>query len=139
MPVQKKRPSPYGPVKFETIDQYHAHFPANVQQALDSIRKAIRQAAPKATEVISYNMPAFKQNKNLVYYAANKAHIGFYPTPSPIKAFKEDLEKYHTSKGAIQFPLDRPMPLALVKKMVRFRIAEDREAQKSREKISRQS
>ena len=116
MTEAKKKSSPYGSVKFETIDQYHASFPWDVRQALDTIRASIRKAAPSATELISYNMPAFKQHTNLVYYAANKAHIGFYPTNSPIAAFSKELEKYKTSKGAIQFPVNEKIPVALVKK-----------------------
>jgi uncharacterized protein YdhG (YjbR/CyaY superfamily) len=124
MPTIPKKPSPYGAVKFTGIDEYHAAFPKPVQQTLQQLRQAIAQAAPKATETISYNMPAFKQDKNLVYYAAYKHHIGFYPTPTPIKVFKEELAKFNTSKGAIQFPLGEPLPLALIKKIVKLRVKE---------------
>ena len=117
--------SPYGSKKFSSIDEYHASFPASVQKKLSEIRKTIVQAAPLATEVISYNMPAFKLKKVLVYYAAHKEHIGFYPTASPIKFFKDDLVKYKTSKGAIQFSFDKPLPNTLIKKIVEFRVAED--------------
>ena len=122
-----KKPSPYGSVKFKSIDEYHAGFPAEIRLLLSQLREAIRQAAPHAQEMISYNMPAFRQNKVLVYYAAGKNHIGFYPTPSPIQFFKEELQPYQTSKGAIQFPHDKKLPITLIKKIVRYRVKEDRE------------
>jgi uncharacterized protein YdhG (YjbR/CyaY superfamily) len=115
---------------FKTIDEYHAEFPQEVRNQLDTLRKTIAKAAPKAQEVISYNMPAFKQHGILVYYAAAKKHIGFYPTAWPIVAFKKELEGYQTSKGAIQFPLDQKLPLALITKIVKFRVTEDLEKEK---------
>lgn len=111
-------------LKFEDINEYHACQPAGIQKILEQLHKTIKQAAPEATETISYSMPAFKQNKVLVYYAACKEHIGFYPTSGPIVHFKEELEKYNTSKGAIQFPNNKPLPLSLIKKIVKFRIDE---------------
>lgn len=122
-----KKASPYGRVKFKSIDQYHDSFPGEVKLILDHLRNVIRQVAPKAVEIISYNIPTFKMNKNLVHYAAYKEHIGFYPTSSPILVFKEELSKYITSKGAIQFPIDKPLPITLIKKIVKFRVAEDNE------------
>lgn len=113
--------------KFETIDDYINQFPDEIKSKLKSIRTTIKKAAPKATEVISYGMPAFKQNKVLVYFAVDKNHIGFYPTPNPIKIFSEELDTFKTSKGAIQFPLDRKIPLALISKITKFRIREDLE------------
>jgi uncharacterized protein YdhG (YjbR/CyaY superfamily) len=110
--------------KFKTINDYHATFPKNIQAILNSMRSAIQQAAPQAQEVISYNMPAFKQNKVLVYYAAHAQHIGFYPTAQPMLEFKNELTKYKTSKGAIQFPLNKKLPIALIKKIVKFRVAQ---------------
>ncbi|MBI3125914.1 MAG: DUF1801 domain-containing protein [Ignavibacteriales bacterium] len=92
---------------------------------LESLRQTIRKAAPKAEEVVSYQMPAFKQNSVLVYFAAFKNHIGFYPTSSGIAAFKEEISKYKNSKGAVQFPLDKKLPLGLVTKIVKFRVKED--------------
>lgn len=112
-------------LKFSNINQYHSNFPKEIQKQLRQLRQAIQQAAPQATEIISYGMPAFKQNKVLVYYAANKSHIGFYPTPRPIVIYKKELEKYKTSKGAIQFPTDKPLPLSLIKKIVKYRLTED--------------
>ena len=125
-----KKSNPYGMVKFKTIDEYHSNFPADVRQRLDQLRKVIRSAAPGAEEVISYNMPAFRQKAVLVYYAASKEHIGFYPTPNPIKLFQNELTKFKTSKGTIQFPLDKSIPVALVKKIVKFRLLEDAEKAK---------
>ncbi len=125
-----KKPSPYGPVKFKSIDEYHDSFPGEIRAILDHLRETIRQAAPRATEIISYNIPTFKMNKNLVHYAAYKEHIGFYPTASPIVIFKNELSKYKTSKGAIQFPIDSPLPITLIKKIVRYRVTEDSEKTK---------
>lgn len=112
-------------LKFKDIDEYHSYQPANIRKILEQLRQTIRQAAPRATETISYGMPAFRQNKVLVYYAGHKEHIGFYPTPNPIVYFKRELEKYNTTKGAIQFPIDKPLPLTLIKKIVKFRLDED--------------
>ena len=121
----KKKTTPDRWNDIKTIDEYHAMFPKPVRQLLDTLREAIQNIAPEAMEKISYNMPAFKMhNKPLVYYAAHKTHIGFYPTPSPIVAFKTELKNYSTTKGAIQFPLDKPLPVSLVKKIVNFRLTE---------------
>lgn len=111
--------------KFKDIDEYHSTFAEDIQKILQQLRQTIKESAPKAVETISYGMPAFKQNKVLVYYAVHKGHIGFYPTPNAIVHFKSELKKYKTSKGAIQFPLDKPLPWSLIKKMVEFRINED--------------
>lgn len=113
--------------KFKTIDEYHGTLPEEIIAKVEELRKTIKQAAPKATEVISYNMPAFKQNGVLVYYAAYKGHIGFYPTSSPITAFATELKAYKTSKGAIQFPIDKPIPKTLVRDIVKYRVAQDEE------------
>ena len=114
-------------VKPASIDEYIAGFPKDVQKALQQVRETIQKAAPKAEEAISYAMPAFKQDGNLVYFAAWKEHIGFYATPTGNDAFKKDLAGYKTSKGAIQFPLDEPMPLQLIAKIVKFRVKENQE------------
>lgn len=111
--------------KYKDIDEYHAAQPESSREMLEKLRQAIKQTAPNAIETISYGMPAFRQNTVLVYYALNKKHIGFYPTPNPIIHFKKELEEYNTSKGAIQFPIDKPLPMELIKKIVKFRIAED--------------
>jgi uncharacterized protein YdhG (YjbR/CyaY superfamily) len=117
-------------IKITDIDAYHNSCPDHLKNTLEQLRHTIKQAAPMATETISYGMPAFKQNKVLVYYAAYKQHIGFYPTPKPIVHFKEDLKKYNTSNGAIQFPIDIPLPLTLIKKIVKFRVEEDKDTSK---------
>lgn len=124
-------------VEFKDIDSYIATFPENVQQILEQVRIAIKTSAPKAEEVISYNMPAFKYHGILVYFAGYKQHIGFYSLPSGHKAFEKELSKYKQGKGSVQFPIDKPMPLALIKKMVKFRVKENTEkaaSKKSRTK-----
>ena len=108
-----------------TIDEYIRGFPRDVQKKLSNLRATIRRAAPDAVEKISYRMPTFFQKKNLVHFAAYEHHIGFYPTPSGIAAFRDDLTGYVTSKGAIQFPIDEPLPLDLVTRIVKFRVAEN--------------
>ncbi len=120
-----KKDSPYGSIKFKTIDEYHSAANQTVITKLNEIRTIIAKAAPSATEVISYNMPAFKQNKVLVYYAAHKNHIGFYPSSQPIIAFANELENYKTSKGAIQFSLNKPLPTKLITKIVQYRLQQD--------------
>jgi uncharacterized protein YdhG (YjbR/CyaY superfamily) len=114
-------------IKFKTVDEYFSTLTANKKDILQEVRKTIKDAAPQAKELISYNMPAFKLNGVLVYYAAQKDHIGFYPTSSPIEAFKNELAPYKWSKGAIQFPIDKPMPLDLISKIVKFRVQADME------------
>jgi len=113
------------PTGFKTIDQYIATFPTNIQAILQQIRQAIHEAAPDAEETISYQMPAFKQNGVLVYFAAFKDHIGFFPTGSGVEAFKDKISGYTTGKGTLQFPLDKPVPLDLIKEIVRFRVCEN--------------
>jgi uncharacterized protein YdhG (YjbR/CyaY superfamily) len=109
----------------ETIDEYIKDFPENVQHILESIRQAIRKAAPEAVETINYQIPTFKLNgKNLVHFAAFKNHIGFYPIPSAIVAFKKELSSYKQRKGSVQFPIGDPVPLSLVERIVRFRVKE---------------
>jgi len=110
-----------------TIDGYIQAQPPHVQPLLEQMRDIIRKAAPKAEEVISYGMPAFKGFRVLVYFAAAKEHMGFYPTGSGIEAFKDEFGNYKWSKGAVQFPLTEPLPVKLISKMVKFRLAEDKE------------
>ena len=110
--------------KYKTVEEYLSDLPANTRIILEGLRKTIKQVVPKAEEVISYNMPAFKQGAVLVYYAANKAHTGFYPTPGPLKAFAEELSVYKSSKGAVHFPYDKKIPTTIVKKMVQYRLQE---------------
>ncbi len=108
---------------FESIEAYIATFPADVQKILQDMRKVIKEAAPQAVEKISYQMPTFYLEGNLVHFAAFKNHIGFYPAPSGIEAFKDDLAKYEGSKGAIRFPKDQPLPYDLIRRIVAYRVA----------------
>lgn len=119
-----------------TIDEYIAAFPVEVQKKLQEMRAAIKAAAPNASEKISYQMPTFVLNGNLVHFAAFKNHLGFYPVPTGIDKFKKELAAYKTSKGAVQFPLDKPLPLALIRRIVKFRVAENlkKAEEKSRKK-----
>ena len=109
-------------VKYTTINQYHQAFPKEIQIILEELRAIIKRTIPNAEEVISYNMPAFKQNGILVYYAAYKNHIGFYPTSEPIIVFKDKLTNYKTSKGAIQFPINESLPENLISEIVQYRV-----------------
>jgi uncharacterized protein YdhG (YjbR/CyaY superfamily) len=110
---------------YSTIDEYIALFPTDVQKKLNEIRATIKAAAPDAEEKISYQMPAFTLKGILVYFAAYKHHIGFYPTASGIKYFKSEVADYATSKGTIQFPLDKPLPFELIHRIVTYRIQEN--------------
>jgi uncharacterized protein YdhG (YjbR/CyaY superfamily) len=112
-------------IPFHTIDEYIMQFSPEVQEILKMLRKVIKESAPNATEKISYQMPTFFLHKNLVHFAAFKNHIGFYPTPSGIEAFKEELSGYKGSKGSIQFPLNKPIPYELISKIVKYRVAEN--------------
>jgi uncharacterized protein YdhG (YjbR/CyaY superfamily) len=109
----------------KNIDEYIATFPKDVQKILEELRTTIRKAAPEAEEVISYQMPAFKYHGMLVYFAAYKKHIGFYPTPSGIEAFRKELAVYEAAKGSVQFPIGNPLPLNLISKIVKYRVKEN--------------
>ena len=111
--------------KFQTIDEYIKTFPKDTQKILESVQQAIKNAAPEAEETINYQIPTFKLNGNLVHFAAFKNHIGFYPTPSGQKAFQKELAVYKSGKGSVQFPLDKPIPLSLIKKIVQYRVKEN--------------
>ena len=111
----------------DQIDDYIAQFPPEVQEMLQELRATIQTAAPEATEAISYQMPTFKLYGNLVHFAAYKNHIGFYPVPTGIAAFQEELSVYKQGKGSVQFPLNQPLPLDLIRRIVRFRVAENME------------
>jgi uncharacterized protein YdhG (YjbR/CyaY superfamily) len=117
-----------------SIDAYLKVFPASTRRLLQTLRKTIKAAAPEATERISYGMPCFYAEGNLVYFAGYKGHIGFYPSSTGISAFKHELKAYEYSKGAIRFPLDKPLPLALIRKIVKYRLREnlDKAAEKER-------
>jgi uncharacterized protein YdhG (YjbR/CyaY superfamily) len=110
---------------FNSIDEYIANFPEDIQKILEELRAVIKASAPDAEEKISYQMPAFTLKGNLVYFAAYKKHIGFYPTPSGIQAFKHELSVYEGAKGSVKFPIDKPLPLELISKIVKFRVAEN--------------
>jgi uncharacterized protein YdhG (YjbR/CyaY superfamily) len=116
----------------ENIDQYIAQFPGEIQTRLKQIRAIIKKASPDAEEKISYQMPAFYLKGILVYFAAQKNHIGFYPTSSGVAAFKEELAGYQTGKGSIQFPMYKPLPLNLIRDIVKFRIIENIERAKNK-------
>jgi uncharacterized protein YdhG (YjbR/CyaY superfamily) len=111
---------------YETIDAYIHTFPKEIQAILQTLRKTIQEESPDAVEAIRYQMPTFRLNgKNLVHFAAWKNHIGFYPTPSGTESFQKELVSYVVTKGAIQFPLEQPMPLPLIRKIVAFRVKEN--------------
>ncbi len=113
-----KRPAP------NTIDEYIAGFPAATQKVLEEVRALISAAAPGATETISYAVPTFDLNGHLVHFAGYRSHIGLYPGPSGIEAFREELKPYKSAKGSVQFPLDRPLPRDLIRRIVEFRVQE---------------
>ena len=116
----------------QTIDAYIAGFPEDVQAILQQVRRTIHEAAPEATEAISYQMPTFKLHGNLVHFGAFKNHIGFYPVPSGMAAFEEELAAYKQGKGSVQFPLNKPMPLDLIRRIVEFRVQESKAAKAAR-------
>jgi len=111
----------------KTIDEYIATFPEDVQQHLNQIREVIKKTAPQAKEKIGYGMPTFTLNGNLIHFAAYKNHIGLYPAPQALEEFKEELSGYKGAKGAVQFPLDQPMPLALIERITKYRIQKNLE------------
>lgn len=109
------------------VDEYISAFPVDVQKKLEQMRAAIIKAAPNAEETIGYGMPTYKLNGNLVHFAGWKNHIGFYATPNGNETFKEDLSVYKQSKGAVQFPLDKPLPVALIARIVKYRVKKNLE------------
>ena len=124
MITQKTKPS--------DIDEYMAGLPENIQKILEELRSTIRKAAPAAEETINYGIPTFTLNGNLVHFAAYKNHIGFYATPTGHKAFEKELSIYKTGKGSVQFPIDQPLPLALITQIVKFRVIENSEKKKAK-------
>lgn len=120
-------------ITFNTIDEYIMQFPIEVQEKLKTLRKVIKEAAPEAEEKISYKMPTFTLHGNLVHFAGYKNHIGFYPAPSGIEAFKEELSKYKGAKGSVQFPIKEPLPYELIIKIVEYRVIEN--VRKAEEKL----
>lgn len=117
---------------FSTVDEYIDSFPENIRRILEKIRETIKKAAPDAKEVISYRMPAFRLNGILVYFAAQQNHIGFYPTSKPIEVFRKQLARYQTSKGAVRFPFNKPIPFNLISKITKFRVKEDLNSHKNK-------
>lgn len=113
--------------KAESIDEYIANFPSQIQKKLQQVRRTIQKAAPEAEEAISYAIPTYKLNGNLVHFAAFNNHIGFYPTPNGIEEFEKELSVYQQGKGSVQFPLDKPMPLDLISRMVKYRVKKNLE------------
>lgn len=111
--------------QFKNIDAYIATFPTATQEILQQIRQTIQEAAPMAVEKISYAMPTFFLNGNLIHFAAYKNHIGLYPAPQGIEAFKEELSAYKGAKGSVQFPINKPMPLALIARITKFRVEQN--------------
>lgn len=116
--------------KYTTIDEYIGDFPAEIQEILEKIRQVIYEAVPDATEKISYQMPTFYLNGNLVHFAAFKNHIGFYPTPDGITAFEEELAPYKRAKGSANFPLTKPIPYELIRQMTFYRAEQNRAKKK---------
>ena len=116
----------------KTISEYIAGFPPRVRKLLQEVRRTIRKAAPEAQEAIRYRIPTFVLEENLVHFAAFQHHIGFYPTSSGTRAFKDELAGYRTGKGSIQFPLDQPIPFGLISRIVKFRVKEARERTRAR-------
>ncbi len=122
---------------YHSIDEYIALYPLDVQKKLQELRAVIQSCAPQATEKISYQMPTFYLEGNLVYFGAFKDHISLFPTPSGTEAFKKEIASYIHAKGTIQFPLDQPMPMDLVRRIVKFRVAENLKKAEAKKKIKR--
>lgn len=110
--------------KMTTVDEYILQFPVEVQAILQTLRKSVKDISPEAEEKMSYQMPTYYLKGNLVHFAAYKNHIGFYPTPADIDAFKDELSDYKSAKGSVQFPIDKPIPFELIKRIVEFRVSE---------------
>lgn len=119
---------------YNTIDEYIAQFPEDIQKILTQFRMVIKEVAPDAEEKISYQLPTFYLNGNLVHFAAFKNHIGFYPAPNGIEKFKEELSQYKGGKGSVQFPLDQPIPYDLIRRITLFRVKENLSAKKKSKK-----
>lgn len=114
-------------LKPKTIEEYISLAPAEVQEKLWRLHETIKAAAPGATEALKWGMPAYSYQKILVAFAACKNHIGFYPMPSAVKAFSKELTEFKATEGSVQFPLDKPLPISLIKKIVKFRVKESKE------------
>ena len=130
---EKKHPAPIARREFRTIDEYINSFPPGIREILEQLRTTIHENAPGAQETITYGIPTFTLHGNLVHFGAYEQHIGFYPTPPVIQAFEDELAPYHHAKGSVRFPLDKPIPFDLVRRMVRFRVEEHLTTGKSKE------
>ena len=117
---------------YQDIDEYIADYPKDVQKILNKIRATIKKAAPQAQEAISYQIPAFKQNGNLIHFAAYDSHIGVYPAPRGVDKFKKDVARYGSGKATLKFPLDEPVPYDLITRIVEFRVKQNSEKPKSK-------
>ena len=113
-------------IKFNTVDEYIMQFPSEIQETLQELRQLVKDSAPEAEEKISYQMPTYYLHGNLVHFAAYKKHIGFYPAPTGIEAFKDELLKYKSAKGSVQFPINEALPFDLIRKIVEFRVSENK-------------
>lgn len=122
-------------ISYKSIDEYISKFTPEIQEILTMLRSVIKESAPEAQEKISYQMPTFVLHGNLVHFAAYKNHIGFYPTPSGIEAFKQELSGYKGAKGSIQFPIGKPLPYELISSIVKYRVAEN--TQKAQDKLKK--
>ena len=120
--------------QFKTIDEYINMFPENVRNILNQLRQTIKETAPGAEETINYQIPTFTLRGNLVHFAAFKNHIGFYPTPSGMEAFKKELSPYKGAKGSVQFPIDQPLPLSLIRRIVKYRVKENLERKQKKKR-----
>lgn len=120
--------------QINSVDEYILEFPSEVQDILNKLRQVIKEAAPEAEEKISWKMPTFVLHGNLVHFAAYKNHVGFYPAPSGIDAFKNELSEYKGAKGSIQFPLSKPIPYELIRKIVEFRVVENKKLAEDKKK-----
>jgi uncharacterized protein YdhG (YjbR/CyaY superfamily) len=130
-PMETSRTQP------KNIDEYIAGYPKDVQEILEKIRLTIREAAPEAVETINYQIPTFTLKGNLVHFAAFKKHIGFYPTPSGIEKFKNELSGYESAKGSVQFPLDKPIPYDLISQITKFRVKQNLEKAELKKKMKK--
>ena len=113
--------------RFKTMDEYIDTFPEDVRRILNELRQTIKEVVPDAEETINYQIPTFTLNGNLVHFAAFENHIGFYPTPSGMEAFKKELSGYKSAKGSVQFPINEPLPLPLIRRIVEYRVKENLE------------
>jgi uncharacterized protein YdhG (YjbR/CyaY superfamily) len=125
--------------QFKTMDEYINTFPESVQRILKELRQTIKEAAPEAEETINYGIPTFTLHGNLVHFAAFEKHIGFYPTPGGMEAFQKELAAYKQAKGSVQFPIDQPLPLPLIRRIVEFRVKENVERKQKKKGSGKKS